>query len=188
MIRTTVFTAMFVALSWVVLSPGQARAAPFTGLGDLPGGIFLSFAFSVSADGSEVTGGSISDVGLEMFHWTHETGIVGLGKPGQGVTFGDSFSFPGSFDDDLEILSGGALVGDNQSALFKTVQSDLNPPASWSWLIPLDMSDDGRVIVGIGKNPADKIEAWRAVVPEPTTLALAALGSLAIGWRRRKQA
>ena len=85
MIRATNLTALFLALSWVALGPGPVRAAQFTGLGDLPGGIFLSFATGLSADGSEVTGGSISDAGFERFRWTSETGIVGLGKPGENL-------------------------------------------------------------------------------------------------------
>ncbi len=57
-------------------------------LGELPGGLYGASATAVSADGSVVAGNSFSSrtrVGLfspdstEMFRWTRETGMVGLG-------------------------------------------------------------------------------------------------------------
>jgi hypothetical protein len=48
------------------------------------------------------------------------------------------------------------------------------------------ISDDGTVIVGWGSGPNGR-EAWRAVIPEPSTLVLAAFGLLSLavcGWRR----
>jgi probable HAF family extracellular repeat protein len=54
-------------------------------LGDLPGGIFQSAAFGVSADGSIVVGQSTSSSGLEAFRWTSGTGMVGLGDLPGGV-------------------------------------------------------------------------------------------------------
>ncbi len=66
----------------------SASAASFTGLGDLPGGIFLSDAAGVSGDGSVVVGLSASASGGEAFRWTSGDGMVGLGYlPG-----GDFFS------------------------------------------------------------------------------------------------
>ncbi|MBD2620846.1 HAF repeat/PEP-CTERM domain-containing protein [Microcystis flos-aquae FACHB-1344] len=61
----------------------QAQAASFQGLGDLPGGIFGSAAYGVSADGSVVVGRSETangtDFNSEAFRWTQATGMVGLG-------------------------------------------------------------------------------------------------------------
>jgi probable HAF family extracellular repeat protein len=59
----------------------------FTGLGDLPGGAFLSYASKVSDDGSVVVGFSVisSDPngieahGFEAFRWTADGSMVGLG-------------------------------------------------------------------------------------------------------------
>jgi hypothetical protein len=68
------------------------------------------------------------------------------------------------------------------------MQSQLN---GWALSYALDVSYDGSVIVGFGRNPEGQIEAWRAVlapVPEPSTLALAgiaAAGLLIAGRRRR---
>jgi len=56
-----------------------AATASFQGLGDMPGGVFNSRAFDVSADGSTVVGYSISASGTEAFRWTLSGGMVGLG-------------------------------------------------------------------------------------------------------------
>ena len=81
--------ASAVAFAIAALLPGVAHAtAPsFQGLGDLPGGIFDSRAFGVSADGSVVVGESSSASGTEAFRWTSGGGIAGLGDlPGGGFS------------------------------------------------------------------------------------------------------
>ncbi len=66
-------------------SSALAHQAFFTGLGDLPGGSFESWAYGVSADGSTVVGVSYSAQGSEAFRWTEATGMLGLGDlPGDG--------------------------------------------------------------------------------------------------------
>ncbi|MCH9023676.1 MAG: PEP-CTERM sorting domain-containing protein, partial [Planctomycetes bacterium] len=47
------------------------------------------------------------------------------------------------------------------------------------------ISADGLTIVGWGRNPSGNSEAWIATIPEPATLSLLALGSLALLRRRR---
>lgn len=49
------------------------------GLGDLPGGAFLSSANAVSADGSIAVGYSISASGVEAFTWDTGNGMQGIG-------------------------------------------------------------------------------------------------------------
>lgn len=79
--------AVAVAVVCVLLCPaagiGSPRApsleATFQGLGDLPGGVVLSRAYAVSADGSVVVGEGTSDAGPEAFRWTPDGGMVGLG-------------------------------------------------------------------------------------------------------------
>lgn len=59
----------------------------FQGLGDLPGGLYSSEAWGVSADGTAVVGrGWSSDpvwpngpLGIQAYRWTSATGLVGLG-------------------------------------------------------------------------------------------------------------
>ena len=57
-----------------------AKAAHFQGLGDLPGGGFLSGAEGVSADGKTVVGYSVSKSGTEAFKWNQEDRTTSLGR------------------------------------------------------------------------------------------------------------
>ena len=65
----------------------EPQAATFSGLGDLPGGIFWSSGEDVSSNGSTVVGGSASASGYEAFRWTQSGGMVGLGDLAGGVFF-----------------------------------------------------------------------------------------------------
>ncbi len=55
-----------------------ARAVTFTGLGDLTGGIFSSYAAGISADGSVVVGRGYGNSGYEAFVWTEAAGMLSL--------------------------------------------------------------------------------------------------------------
>ncbi len=148
MIRTTNFIVIFLALSWSAFGAGQAQAAQFTGLGDLPGGIFFSLAFGVSGDGSIVVGGSISDSGMEAFRWTDDTGMVGLGQLPNGglgslahdLSTGETVvGGTGPFDSDVEAFLwmnqvGMVGLGDLPGGAFESIAHAI--------------SIDGSVIVG----------------------------------------
>jgi uncharacterized membrane protein len=56
---------------------------------------------------------------------------------------------------------------------------DLN---GWTLNHASAISPDGAVIVGNGTNPAGIREAWIAVIPEPGTFVLAAIGAAGIGF------
>ncbi|HJS06028.1 MAG TPA: hypothetical protein VJ809_00165, partial [Pirellulales bacterium] len=43
-----------------------------------------------------------------------------------------------------------------------------------------DISDDGTVLVGNGRNPQGRVEGFVVVIPEPSTVALAAAAILLI--------
>jgi hypothetical protein len=49
------------------------------------------------------------------------------------------------------------------------------------------ISDDGLTIVGVGKNPSGNAEAWIAVIPEPSTALLVAVGLAGIAWTRGRR-
>ena len=58
--------------------------------------------------------------------------------------------------------------------------------SGWTLTRGTGISADGTTIVGIGTNPAGQTEAWRAVVPEPSSLSLLALAAgVALDRRRR---
>ena len=85
--------------------PILAQQPFFMGLGDLPGGYFFSHPMEISADGSVIMGRSLSGIradvfgGEELFRWTCETGMVGLGgiDGGQPRLSADGSTIVGSF-------------------------------------------------------------------------------------------
>ena len=78
---------VFILVSGLVVASSQlVRSANFVSLGDLPGGVFDSSGVDVSADGTVVIGSSSSDLGLEGFRWTQESGMVGLGELPGGIS------------------------------------------------------------------------------------------------------
>jgi probable HAF family extracellular repeat protein len=79
------------------------ESSGMAGLGDLPGGLFLSGASGVSADGSVVVGSSWSAAARrEAFRWTAEDGMVGLGFGG---------GMPGTSAASAASADGSVLVG-----------------------------------------------------------------------------
>jgi len=56
----------------------------------------------------------------------------------------------------------------------------------WSLTSATGISLDGLTIVGDGLNPEGRTEAWVAVIPEPSTAALLALGLVVFGLRRAR--
>jgi probable HAF family extracellular repeat protein len=146
------------------------------GLGDLPGGAFISKATAVSADGSVVVGSSQSDLCGEAFRW--EKGVMtGLGTlpiGGQGsVAMG--VSSDGSvvvghiggtwfFDPPIEAFVWTERKGMQSvwSVLVDQFGLDLS---GWTLTSAEGISDDGLVIVGTGINPNGDPEGWIAVLP-----------------------
>jgi probable HAF family extracellular repeat protein len=123
-----------------------ASAGGMVGLGDLPGGDYISGATAVSADGAVIVGFSYTEIGSEAFIWDAAHGMRNLRQ---------------------------LLVNELALGL-----------SGWSLGSPTDISDDGRTIVGSGTNPQGRTEGWvvylgPATVPEPSSIALAAVALLA---------
>ncbi|MEJ2640908.1 MAG: hypothetical protein P8010_15160 [Desulfosarcinaceae bacterium] len=68
-----------IALAMGLLVGGQAQAAFFRGLGDIPNGFQESTAYGISADGQVVVGSGEGPYADEAFRWTLQGGIEGLG-------------------------------------------------------------------------------------------------------------
>jgi uncharacterized membrane protein len=166
-------------------------------LGSVPGDTFppSSFFEGVSADGSTLVGSA--DAGAVA--WAQGEGFLMLGNAG-GVSSsaraasGDGSVIVGfaSFLSDTEPLgialratvwdveSGNRLLED---ILANDYGIDL---AGWELTLASGISDDGRVIVGIGTNPDGVREGWIVTVPEPGTAVLLSVGLLVLGMRRAR--
>jgi probable HAF family extracellular repeat protein len=164
------------------------------GLGDLPGGGFSSSANGVSADGAVVVGYSVSALGIEAFRWTASGGMIGLGDlPG-----GEFRSFANSVSGDGAVVVGYVSSASGQEAsrwtagagtqrLWDVLLAQGVNPADDGWtrlVVANGVSFDGNTIVGSGTRNGNA-EAFVAVVPEPSCLALLTLAGLALMRRNR---
>jgi len=151
-------------------------------------------AFDVSADGSVVVGEAWRSSTLEAFLWTEAGGVVGLGfVPGS-----DNWSNAHAVSDD-----GSLVVGNSEFRAF--LWDDVHGMRDLNDLLAADgvdlqggvlhsakdVSIDGQtiVLVGEGLAPDGSYQAWRAVIPEPSSLAalvsMALVGLWVCIWRRR---
>jgi len=166
-------------------------AEGMVGLGDLPGGLFHSAAFGASQDGSVIVGYGRTGAGLEAFRWTDATGMQPLGvlaglpeseahavSANGSVVVGESYSrnpINGWTPRAAFIWnSNEATMQDLRAYLIAKGVTNLN---GWSLDSAYGVSADGLKIVGWGYNPAGQQEAWVAVIPEPSTYLMLALGA-----------
>ena len=185
----------------------STERSSMVGLGDLPGGSFDSTAHDVSADGSVVVGMSSSASGLEAFRWTEEEGMVSLGHlPGHTESIAMGVSADGSV---VVGWSGNGLRPDEAfiwdsghgMRCLQEVLTELGTDVfGWKLTRAVDVSADGKSIVGTAVRPDGKIGNWLAnFAPQPETariasviqgpsallLALSALAAIGIWWHRR---
>jgi probable HAF family extracellular repeat protein len=158
-VRATDLEGAFVEDTFSV-TVNVGSASFFTGLGDLPGGAFESFARHVSADGSVVVGQGHSALGEEAFRWTSGTGMVGLGDLSGGDF--DSFAFGVSGDGSVVVGEGTSASGDE--AFRWTLGTGMvglgDLPGGVFDSFAIGASDDGSVVVGRSTSAAGR-EAFR---------------------------
>jgi probable HAF family extracellular repeat protein len=130
-----------------------------SGLGDLPGGAFASWASAVSRDGSIVVGGANAHVELDPSGFP-------LGR-------GDAFIWDAAHG-----------MRNLRDLLVNDFGLNLD---GWALNGATGVSEDGRTIVGTGFNPEGNQEAWIATIPEPAGLPLLVVGAGALVRRRRKR-
>lgn len=163
-----------------VVEPGVSAPQAFRwtptegmiGLGALPGGSGVSSARAVSGDGLSIFGVSDSAQGLRAFRWTDADGLEMLGEIDPAAASSDGSLVVGT-DFALEralIWDEIHGVRDLQSVLQGGFGVDID---GWQLLSARGMSASGTVIVGAGINPAGRLEAWMAVIPEPQSGILA---------------
>jgi probable HAF family extracellular repeat protein len=125
------------------------------GLGDLPGGLVISAARGVSADGSVIVGDSGIDGGTEAFRWTAATGMEGIGHLYDwGIHGNSSQAFAVSADG--SVIVGGSTSessGGSHYQAFRWTESEGmlglgDLPGGIFESIARAVSADGSVIVG----------------------------------------
>jgi uncharacterized membrane protein len=135
--------------------------------------------------------------GYQAFRWTSATGMVGLGDLPGGASSDNSRALGVSGDGSIVVGFGTvASIFDFQAVLWRNggaterlwdvlMANGVDPSASgWSKLEVVDgISPDGSTLVGYGTRNGNQ-EAFVAVIPEPSSLALFAIWAIATRRRR----
>ena len=146
------------------------------GLGDLTGRNLGSKGYDISADGKVIVGKAVNnDLNKEAYRWTEEGGMVGLGDlPGSRF---QSEAQACNADGSVIVGNGIGLDDDGrvqQKAFIWTQEHGMRPlvdvletdykidTKGWILQNALDISADGRTIVGWGRNPEGTIEGFVA--------------------------
>lgn len=145
--------AWVVAAPWLIMllvAPGASAQAPsFEGLGDLPGGGPLSYAWGVSADGSVVVGESDSAAGREAFMWQSGT-MTGLGELPGGLFMSSALGVSADGTTIVGYSESGVSMGGYEAFVWRAGQmtplGDL--PGGLFWSFAFDVSADGQTIAG----------------------------------------
>ncbi|MCH7965583.1 MAG: PEP-CTERM sorting domain-containing protein [Bacteroidetes bacterium] len=167
------------------------------GLGDLPGGVGISRAYDVTPDGLIVVGSATGPNGLELFRWTSAGGMEGLGNrggtigPGPYAVSADGSVIVGTLDANDSVFI--YTDADGIRNLKEVLESDFGLDLSdWTLDYAREISDDGKVIVGVGRHPNGIREAWRVIligsqVSNGTIRTVATSATQRTGWVARCQ-
>ena len=143
----------------------------------LPSDAVMGLPTDVSFDGGVIVGSYTTDRATRAgFRW--ENGVA--------TSLGDGVA-PSRVSGDGSVMIGGGSIwfGLDQRVLGDFLAGLGLDLSGWSGLIGLDVSNDGRTILGLGLDPAGQFQNWVAVIPEPGTGALLAFGLAGLGARAR---
>lgn len=165
-------------------------------LGPLPGDT-SNHAFAVSGDGAVTVGSSYASPGREeAFRWTATDGVVGLGVLPWWYS---SVAVDVSADGEIVVGYGEtpfdrleAILWDPTNGLRSMDEALSNlglDLTGWTLTEARAISADGKVVVGVGRNPSGYLEGWMASsdfwpVPEPSTALLVLAGMVGVAPRR----
>jgi len=148
------------------------------GLLDLPGGIFVSSAFGISGNGSVLVGesgapGNSPGANRVPVKWTKSEGWVDLGEflddEAQPDGRRNGIAYDASFDGSVIVgRAHTSFVWTEESGIrtLQGVMADANIDLTgWSNLQVSAISDNGKIVVGGGRNPNDEVVAWIATMP-----------------------
>lgn len=176
--------------------------AGFRELGGLPGEPVGGQANAISYDGTIVVGSSLiretppssrptRDVpfifsaagGMSALPWDFQNFGRAEDVSRDGSVVVGTYGIPGPFSFNL------AMIWDREHGL-RTVDTMLRSVgielAGWRLEQATGVSGDGTVLAGVGINPNGKQVAWVAVIPEPTTAVLLAVGLGVLGRYSRR--
>ena len=169
------------------------EAGEMFALGNLGGPEEYASASDISANGVTVVGTSSGPAGKEAFIWTADGGMLGLGDlPG-----GDHRSSGAGVSDDGTVVVGAGRTDVGFEAFFWTASDGMrnlreyllangvSEVEGWTLDVANAISADGQTIVGWGRSPDNREEAWLATIPEPHPLGLLLFATILAAAGRR---
>ncbi|MFN0010411.1 MAG: hypothetical protein ACKVS8_02075 [Phycisphaerales bacterium] len=165
------FTGFVHAFTWTAPGPLQALPEP-------PGMTGLSVASGISGDGSTIVGGyAAGGAGQRAVRWTSAYGgellpeLAGApATPNSGArgASGDGRIIVGYATSNDPTADGEAVAWTYRGVMpIKAALTSAGvDTAGWSLFWANAVSADGRIVVGYGRDPQGRTQAWRAVLPD----------------------
>jgi probable HAF family extracellular repeat protein len=158
------------------------------GVGDLPGSDVYSEATAVSGDGSTVVGRGLTDNGFDAFAWTESGGLRDLGRlsptdvASSALAVNADGSVVGGTSNDIAFVWTPAA---GMRSVADVLQTYGVTPTGWHLSRVEGISADGFTLAGTGTDPTGHLQAWVAVLPEPSSgVAVLAAATLLLVRRR----